>query len=302
MLSMNASLMISKMASSSDRKSSNGAIAGPKGNLLGIYYVNIPKVSPSDPRTAVASLSSQSSEAFHEKDHPELVDEEAFFLRYYIMPLEEVPEAEAEAEERSNHTNASSNDVNALQFNLSGNASEGPEAAETPIKRTSKLRLMRPRARLLQTARALQKELEIAAREDFVKPFFRKWTQRFDAVTSRFQSDANNNAAALNSTMPRLQLMPIKKGGALPNAILGIFPFLPAKHNATNYPGATVLPKALTRRRHVERANPNKGKTSVCPTNLLCYFTIPPTSVKKDVICATYCRRCLETTASFRSH
>jgi surface protein len=274
-----------------DYKSSS--LLAPKRNLLGLYHARIP--SSGTAMVSVSSSSSQQQQQKQQQQQQQRLEEEAFFLRYLIMPLE-----------------ASEGDVETKQ---DGNST-------SMISTTSQTRLMRPRARLLQTVKALQKELEVTAKEDFLAPMVQKWTGRLDAIKRRFQlSDQpdNDSSSTHDVAEPTSRaLMPpttsttskssTKQGVLSPRSILGIYPNYLDAPNPNNDAGPvigdrknllkTFVPGHVTFQTSSTRSN--KGKTSVCPTNMLCYYTIPPTIAKKDAVCDIYCRRCFETTTELK--
>jgi Mycoplasma protein of unknown function, DUF285 len=269
------------------------AIDSPKSNLLGLYYAIIPNQYLPPSSTALLSVSSSQQQ---QDQHPSL-EEEAFFLRYLVMPLEPGESDQAKKNFPTKNDGGSS----------------------SMISTTSKTQLMRPRGRLLQTVKALQKEMQVTAKEDFLQPLVQKWTGRFDAVKERLHFPNKKNdkdtmkhdvGVGTSQSQAFFSLSPPTTQGVLyPGSIFGIYPMLDAPHQkddarhwiGTNN-GRKNQPKTFAPRHTVNRPSStttgvNKGKTSVCPTNVLCYYTIPPTTNgKKDVICASYCRRCFETT------
>ena len=260
-------------------------------NILGLYYIKMPQ--PASSATTSGALPSSPA------DRRTSAEVEAFFLRYFVMPLEETESA----------------------ITVDSTVTFDGNYSDTITVQTSTTRLLKPRARLLHTTKVLGQELADTTKEDIMEPLKQRWSNRVNSIKRRIVPNTEEEtddgttaqeeaAAADDSDVAKGKAVAIHTlGGASPNSIFGIYPKADGevgdgacdmtRPNEKKL-GATIKHAIQDGAMYLPKIGRSKGK-SACPTSLFCYYTLPPTTkAKPNTVCPKYCGRCLETKSELK--
>ena len=159
-------------------------------NILGFYHVPLPESLTKDHAAAAAVVVDTTSQSFL------AADKEAQFLRFFILPTEEV-DVEEDVQALGDDTTAMASTVvggskresakntpsDVLLAIAAQAAQEGsPINTTTTTNTTKKEILMKRRGRLFKAPRMLARELMVTTQEDVLQPVRDRWVGRLDAV------------------------------------------------------------------------------------------------------------------------
>jgi len=295
-------------------------------NILGLYHIQLPQSIPDEQHPHNVFLSSgthanpqSTTSSTSTTSNNGAVGVEAFFLRYFVVPLQQVQVKGINSMRDSimaRVLQGNDSDFKSLQATIT--------AAEqaTTTTTTTTTEFLPVRYRLLHTIKTLYQEFIETTQKDILHPLTQRWIDRVrtlkrlvviavdDADASRHSeedddNDDDNDRIDLGSSIDSVTAVekthsetaavnaPPVLGGAVPGTIFSLYPvasdtssssslllLLPSKK--TSNLGAKIKRSLQDKVMYLPRINVGigRGNKSRCPTSLFCYYRLPPTTVK----------------------